>query len=142
MQVPSDHSDSDDIVFECPNCGKSIAVEREGEGLVIDCPGCACKIQIPHPAGGFTPGKNEHTPGQECAPEVGPDQIRKLLEALESSQSRIQELTVNYQEAQRRRAFLERMRAEHLGLFREMQGHLEAIRQHAEQVAALLEDAD
>lgn len=36
-----------DIVFDCPSCGKSLAIDERGAGLIIECPECDHKIQIP-----------------------------------------------------------------------------------------------
>jgi len=36
-----------DIIFECPQCGKSLAIDLQGSGLVVACPDCATQIQVP-----------------------------------------------------------------------------------------------
>jgi DNA-directed RNA polymerase subunit RPC12/RpoP len=38
-----------DIVFECPHCGKSLAIEERGAGMVIVCPDCQARVQVPGP---------------------------------------------------------------------------------------------
>ena len=38
-----------DIVFDCPNCRKSLAMDRRGAGLTIDCPGCNEPVRVPTP---------------------------------------------------------------------------------------------
>lgn len=38
-----------DIVFDCPNCSKSLAMDRRGAGLTIDCPGCSEPVRVPTP---------------------------------------------------------------------------------------------
>ena len=47
---PGDIRDSD-IVFDCPFCGKSLAIDCRGAGLTIACPDCNNKIEIPIPEG-------------------------------------------------------------------------------------------
>lgn len=37
----------DDIVFECPKCAKSLAIDPRGAGLVIVCPDCQTQVQVP-----------------------------------------------------------------------------------------------
>ncbi len=37
----------DDIVFECPTCGKSLGIDPRGVGLVVTCPDCQSQIQVP-----------------------------------------------------------------------------------------------
>jgi len=36
-----------DIVFDCPHCGKSLAIEERGAGMMIVCPDCQERIQVP-----------------------------------------------------------------------------------------------
>lgn len=37
----------EDIIFECPHCGKSLAIEPRGAGMVIVCPDCQARVQVP-----------------------------------------------------------------------------------------------
>lgn len=36
-----------DIVFECPHCGKSLAIDGRGAGMVVVCPDCQARVQVP-----------------------------------------------------------------------------------------------
>jgi len=36
-----------DIVFNCPQCGKSLAIDPQGAGLVVTCPDCQTELQVP-----------------------------------------------------------------------------------------------
>jgi len=36
-----------DIVFDCPNCGKSLAIDARGAGVEITCPDCQNTILVP-----------------------------------------------------------------------------------------------
>lgn len=36
-----------DIIFDCPECGRSLQVEEKGAGRKIDCPECGKNIEIP-----------------------------------------------------------------------------------------------
>jgi transcription initiation factor IIE alpha subunit len=36
-----------DIVFECPKCGKSLAIDPQGAGYVVTCPDCGSDMQVP-----------------------------------------------------------------------------------------------
>lgn len=38
---------ADDIVFDCPACGKILIVETSGRGLKVTCPQCQSKILVP-----------------------------------------------------------------------------------------------
>ena len=48
MSDPNDIRDSD-IVFNCPFCEKSLAIDCRGAGLTIACPDCSNKIAVPIP---------------------------------------------------------------------------------------------
>lgn len=37
----------DDIIFECPQCSKSLAIDLRGAGYVVRCPDCHTEIQVP-----------------------------------------------------------------------------------------------
>lgn len=36
-----------DIAFDCPHCGKSLAIDMRGAGLMIHCPECRQVVQVP-----------------------------------------------------------------------------------------------
>lgn len=38
---------SEDILFECPSCGKSLVVDESAEGLIIGCPQCRTNVIVP-----------------------------------------------------------------------------------------------
>lgn len=40
-----------DIVFECPHCGKSLAIDYHGAGLTIPCTDCKELVEVPIPKG-------------------------------------------------------------------------------------------
>jgi transcription elongation factor Elf1 len=40
-----------DIVFDCPHCGKSLAIDYRGAGLTIPCSDCGVDVQVPIPEG-------------------------------------------------------------------------------------------
>jgi len=39
----------DDVFFECPRCGKSMAISKAGVGMVIECAECGLEIIVPEP---------------------------------------------------------------------------------------------
>ena len=43
--------EADDIIFDCPHCGKNLAIDARGAGLAIRCPDCGGDIQVPIPEG-------------------------------------------------------------------------------------------
>ena len=40
-----------DIVFDCPHCSKSLAIDYRGAGLTITCSDCGNDIEVPIPEG-------------------------------------------------------------------------------------------
>jgi DNA-directed RNA polymerase subunit RPC12/RpoP len=36
-----------DILFECPDCGKSLVIDQAATGRVIDCPQCHTAVIVP-----------------------------------------------------------------------------------------------
>ena len=40
-----------DIIFDCPNCGKSLAIDFRGAGLTIPCTDCGQYVDVPIPEG-------------------------------------------------------------------------------------------
>ncbi len=40
-----------DIVFECPQCGKSLVIDYRGAGLEINCSQCGASVLVPIPDG-------------------------------------------------------------------------------------------
>jgi len=48
-----------DIIFDCPQCAKSLAIDERGSGLMITCPDCGTRIQVPYPEPGTGPSELE-----------------------------------------------------------------------------------
>jgi predicted RNA-binding Zn-ribbon protein involved in translation (DUF1610 family) len=40
-----------DIVFDCPECGKSLVIDYRGAGLQINCSECGASVLVPIPDG-------------------------------------------------------------------------------------------
>lgn len=68
----SEEFTDDDIFFECPRCGKSMGIAKEGEGMVVKCLGCGRDMRVPS-AG----GEAEH---------VEEDAVDQTAEQLEESE--------------------------------------------------------
>ena len=37
----------EDILFDCPACGHSLAIDRRGAGMEVPCPGCGKPVRVP-----------------------------------------------------------------------------------------------
>lgn len=101
---PNEIRDSD-IVFNCPYCEKSLAIDCRGAGLTITCPDCANKIQVPIPEGMDL----SDIDSTEQEKEIRMIHMREILRA---SQTRILELEAEVKDLMDRRDGLEKMRSE------------------------------
>lgn len=100
-----------DILFDCPYCGKNLAIEAAGAGLMVPCVGCGKPVQVPIPdaATPEAPVANVSRPvvleGED--PRVT---IQQLDEALAMANQQIDRLMAEKEALQERRAFLEQIR--------------------------------
>jgi hypothetical protein len=49
--TPQEEIRSTDIIFNCPVCGSSLAIDYRGAGLQINCTQCGSPVQVPIPSG-------------------------------------------------------------------------------------------
>ena len=85
--------DKEDIIFECPQCGKSLEIDARGAGYIIVCPDCNNEIQVPSwkefeesepiPSGDAT--RVESQWGDDTEETL--DQLRTKVELLERRQN-------------------------------------------------------
>lgn len=137
-EVEGGSIDRTDVVFECPVCGKSLAIDRRGAGLLIVCPDCREQIQVPIP-----PDDGSPTPSSIAVPQgESGEQLRMLLESLHKSQSRVQEVNDNFQETHQRRQRLEKMRSDHLNRFEKIASELALIQNAFDRIVTLIENAE
>ncbi len=79
-----------DILFECPNCSKSLGIDQRGAGLVVKCPDCGTRLRVPMPEY-FAPRPDTpaeegqvSTPESESAtPQDAAHRLEVSLEALQ-----------------------------------------------------------
>ena len=120
-EKPADIKETD-IVFDCPHCGKSLAIDYRGAGLTINCSDCTKDVQVPIPEG----MEIEDIDGTSEEQEV---RIMHLRKSLTAAQDRVHRLQSTVEELTVRREMLEKGRAEnmyHLGEILEKMGVLEA----------------
>jgi DNA-directed RNA polymerase subunit M/transcription elongation factor TFIIS len=118
----SDIQDTD-IVFDCPNCGKSLAVDRLGAGMMIPCSDCGKLVQVPAPEEAESSEEEGEEPSLADADRsTEMDELRRKLAAAES---RVRELEALVEEVNGRREVLEKARADTMfrfGLINEKAG--------------------
>ena len=133
--VQASEAKKTDIVFDCPACGKSLAIDERGAGLMITCPKCRQRVQVPLPRGAAEPSTNE--------PEDPRDQrIRELSEVVETAQGKIQRLVEELEEVRSRRKVLERVRVENLARFEAISRELGVIQGAIDRIVASIEQVD
>ncbi len=80
---PAEISEND-IVFECPSCAQSMAIDVRGAGMVIPCKGCGREVQVPA-------SDELLSSGEEL--EASDYKINRLTESLKELQVQQDELT-------------------------------------------------
>jgi len=120
-EIPADIKETD-IVFDCPHCGKSLAIDYRGAGLTINCSDCAKDVQVPIPEGMEIEDIDSTSEEQEV-------RIMHLRKSLTAAQERVARLEGAVEELTSRRETLEKGRSENmyrLGEILEKMGVLEA----------------
>lgn len=102
-----------DIIFECPQCRKSLAIDVRGAGYIVTCPDCRTQIQVPG------------MESEEGAGEALPGGVPPPVPA--SPEDRI--------------AHLERLRHLDRDRLQQISGELALIQASIDRVMGLLEDA-
>jgi len=124
---------SGDIVFDCPHCGKSLAIDPRGVGLMIACPDCGREVQVPAGA-----GRGE---AASATPEERAEQVRSLAEAVARAQEKIERLVANLEEVRERRSYLEKLRTENLARFERIGQEMVTIQNAMDRIVSILQEA-
>lgn len=98
-----------DIVFDCPHCGKSLAIDYRGAGLTIPCTDCGNHVEVPIPEGMDIVDIDSTEEEQEI-------RIRNLRKSLAAAENRISELEEELDSVISRREALEAARSHALEL--------------------------
>lgn len=129
-----------DIVFDCPHCGKSLAIDQRGAGLIVTCPDCQQPVQVP----GLPPEVRRHvrdgTQRPPTSPAPGKD-LTELQEELTAAHEKIARLVESLEEVRERRRVLEQLRSENIARFRQIGKEIETIQHAIDRIVAHLQDA-
>ena len=90
-----------DIVFDCPHCGKSLAIDYRGAGLTIPCTDCGRTVEVPIPDGMDITDIDSSDEDQEL-------QILNLRRMLSESEYRLEQIKHELDDVSSRRDVLER----------------------------------
>jgi len=104
LKAASDIKETD-IIFDCPHCGKSLAIDYRGAGLSIKCSDCGNDVQVPIPDGMELEDIDSTNEEQEVL-------VMHLRKCLNAAQERIELLESAVQELTARRESLEKGRSE------------------------------
>ena len=115
-----------DIIFDCPECGKSLAIDPQGAGLVIVCPDCDTEVKVP---------KDEE---EEAG---GVSNTSEAAEMLDAARAEIEALNRELAEANSRRMVLEHIRSGTIRRMEKVSDELAVIQSALDRINALFEDA-
>jgi len=116
-----------DIVFDCPHCGKSLAIDYRGAGLTIPCTDCGRNVQVPIPEGMEITDIDSSEEEQEI-------RILNLRRSLASAEQKIEQLSSEVEEMATRRETLEKVRTEHIAKFGMIMEKVSAIQKSLEEI--------
>lgn len=125
-----------DIVFDCPHCGKSLAIDYRGAGLTIPCTDCGNTVEVPIPEGMQIGDIDSNEEEQEA-------RILNLRRALANAEMRIKHLEGEIEELNVRRETLEKTRSDNIfqfGQILEKAGVLQKILKQASEALDRLSD--
>ena len=133
-----------DILFDCPYCGKNMAIESAGAGLMVPCANCGKPVQVPIPD-----GRTPEAPVAEPAPGPVPvpagngledpeGTIRQLDSALAMANQQVDRLVAEKEALQERRAFLEQLRLANAARLEQITQELAAMQDALDRVLVLL----
>jgi hypothetical protein len=125
---------ANDIVFDCPHCGKSLAIDTRGAGLMINCPECQQDVQVP----GMPLSERQPDAG---SPAPQPADPADLTEALGASHTKIERLVASLEEVRERRRYLEKIRSDNMARFELISKDLVTIQNAMDRIVAILQDA-
>lgn len=123
----NDQFTEDDIFFECPHCGKSMAIDKRGMGLTIECPDCGGLVRVP-----TVSNEKVDSPDSVNMP------TEALAEALEESRKQIDELTSQVSKLTERRDALEKTTASQKGRIEELRHEFSNIQAALDQISLIM----
>lgn len=124
----------DDIVFECPHCTKSMAIDKRGSGLTISCPDCGELVRVP-----YRPGEE---PDEDDELESKEKTVEGLADRLKLTESKITQLATNMSELTEQRRELEKLRKEQQELLKKVRTEFLSIQSSLDRISFALEESD
>lgn len=132
--ISNEHAITDqDIVFECPECGKSLAIDRRGAGLTISCPGCGNPVRIPVP---------DDVADMELYQETGEEGLsaEELTQTLRLAKIQISQLATTLSDLSTQRRELEEARRKQDERIEKLRREFMTVQESLDRVAFVLAD--
>jgi septal ring factor EnvC (AmiA/AmiB activator) len=121
----------DDIIFECPFCSKSMAIDKRGMGLTINCPQCSGMVRVP------TISESTETGGQPFSVNMP---VEGLADALDESRDEIEALRSKIQELETLWSKFEQQSTEQENKLTALRREFGNIQSALDQVSMLMSD--
>jgi transcription elongation factor Elf1 len=120
-----------DIVFDCPNCGKSLAIDYRGAGLTIPCTDCGQYVDVPIPEGMEVTDIDSSDEEQEM-------QILNLRRSLGAAEEQIAQMAQRIEQIETTNRQLSSSEADSDQQFAYILGHVEIMRRHLQELTGEL----
>jgi len=135
VEKPDDSADikETDIIFDCPHCGKSLAIDYRGAGLSIPCTDCGRIVEVPIPEGMELTDIDSTDEEQEI-------RILNLRRSLTAAESRIEQLESEVEALNARRESLEQSRTVSMSKFGVILEKIAMIQKALTDVSRTLQD--
>lgn len=131
-----------DILFDCPYCGKSMAIESAGSGLMVPCASCGRAVQVPIPDAGTPEAPVAAVPRPSVEGEEDPQAVIQQLDAaLAMANEQIDRLVAEKEALQERRSFLELVRTSNAERLDRIAAELASVQDALDRAVALLAEA-
>jgi len=121
-----------DIVFDCQQCGKSLAIDFRGAGLTVRCADCGGAVQVPIPEGMEIADVDTSAADREAL-------LINLRHALAGAGERIAILEQELADTRVRRKSLEGLRSDSLGWITQMRGKSDNLQRTVKDFSATLD---
>ncbi|OGV63736.1 MAG: hypothetical protein A2498_03965 [Lentisphaerae bacterium RIFOXYC12_FULL_60_16] len=135
VDVPGDSSEikETDIVFDCPHCGKSLAIDYRGAGLSIPCSDCGKVVEVPIPDGMELADIDSNNEEQEV-------RILNLRRSLAVAESRAEHLESELESVNDRREKLEASRSASMARFGQLLEKINRLHESVDAVSKTLQE--
>jgi hypothetical protein len=128
-----------DILFDCPYCGKNMAIEAAGAGLMVPCATCGKLVQVPIPDISTPEAPVATVPRPTPTEDEDPQTtIQQLDAALTMANQTIDRLVAEKEALQERRAFLEQIRMVNAGRVDQITAELGSMQDALDRALVLL----